>query len=68
MARHLSATNMGNCGLISCHFQPPGVGLQPGSAAEGKLRGSQGEILAMKFQAKDLHGCRGLAGLTNAVF
>lgn len=33
------------------------LGYKPGSAAEGKLSGSQWEILAMKFQARDLHGC-----------
>lgn len=55
MAQHLSETNMGNCGLISCHFKPRGVGLQLGSAAEGKLSRSQWEMLAMKFQPKNLY-------------
>lgn len=50
MAQHLSKTNTGNCGLISCHFKPRGAGLQLWSPAEGKLSRSQWEMLAMKFQ------------------
>lgn len=52
MAQHLIAATTGNCGLISCHFQPLGVVLQPQKENWGA---SQWEILTVKSQPKDLH-------------